>query len=66
MTQITIHIDNAQDASFIKKFLSKFDSVTFETKRKRKSSYEKACDDIDAGRVVYCNGVKDMFDKLNS
>ena len=46
MTQITINIDNPQDASLIKKILRKFDSVTFETKRKEKSSYQQACDEI--------------------
>ncbi len=66
MTQITINIDNPQDATLIKKILKKFESVTFKVERQKKSSYEQACDDIEAGRITYCDNVEDMFNKLNS
>lgn len=66
MTRITLTISDPKDASLIKKLLAKFDSVTFKVETtKRKSSYQCACDDIEAGRITHCESVDDMFSKLN-
>ncbi len=67
MTQLTLTISDPKDASLIKRFLSKFDTVTIsKPSKKRKTGLDEAIEDVKAGRVYHAESVDDLFDQLNS
>lgn len=65
MTQLVLNIEDPKAAAALEKIISMMNGISI-SKPKRKTSYERACEDIDAGRITYCESVEDMFDKLNS
>lgn len=65
MTQLILNIEDPKAGAALKKLISVMNGISI-AKPKRKTSYERACDDIDAGRITYCDSVEDMFNKLNS
>ncbi len=67
MTQLTLTISDPKDASLIKRFLSKFDSVTIsKPQKKRKTGLDEALEDVKAGRVFHAESVDDLFNQLDS
>lgn len=67
MTQLTLTISDPKDASLIKRFLSKFDSVTISKAHKsRKTGLDKALEDVKEGRVYHAKSVDDLFNQLDS
>lgn len=69
MTQLTVTISDPKDASLIRRFLSKFDSVTISRShknKKRKTGLDEAIEDVKAGRVYHAESVDDLFNQLNS
>lgn len=67
MTQMTITIADPNEASLLRKLLSKFNSVTISRQtRKRKTGLDEALDDVKAGRVFHAESVDDLFNQLNS
>ncbi len=67
MTQLVLTITDPNEASLIKKLLSKFDSVTItKPTRKRKTGLDEALEDVKAGRVYHAESVDDLFNQLNS
>lgn len=67
MTQITLTIEDPQEANLIKKLLSKFDSVTIsKISKKRKTGLDQALDDVANGRVFHATDFDDLINQLNS
>lgn len=67
MTQLTVTISDPKDASLIRRFLSKFDSVTIsKPHKKRKTGLDEAIEDVKAGRVYHADSVDDLFNQLNN
>lgn len=67
MIELTITISDPKDASFIRKFLSKFESVTISrAKRRRKTGLDEALEDVAAGRVYHAENIDDLFRQLEN
>ncbi len=67
MTQLTLTISDPKDAYLIRRFLSKFDSVTIsKARRSRKSGLDEALEDVKEGRIYHAKSVDDLFKQLDS
>ncbi len=67
MTQLILTISDPKDASLIRRFLSKFDSVTIsKARRTRKTGLDEALEDVKEGRVYHAKSVEDLFNQLDS
>lgn len=64
MKQLTLNIENAALVPLLTRLVAQLNGVTIVKPDKRRSSYEKALDDAQAGRVVKCSSLDDCFNKL--
>lgn len=65
MTQLTINIEDKSILPHLKKILNAIDGVSIATvKKKRKTGFEEAMEDVRAGRITRFESVDEMFKHL--
>lgn len=65
MTQLTINVEDKAILSSLRKILNAMEGVSIaKPKRKKKTGFEQAMDDIKAGRVYHADSVEDMFKQI--
>lgn len=65
MTQITLNIEDAKDVNLIKELISRMNGITIATiTKKRKTGYERSCEDLEAGRITEWESTESMFKSL--
>ncbi len=66
MQQFILTVEDTKVVPALKKVIGLMNGVSLsKPQRKRKTSYERACEDIDAGRVTTWKSTEEMFSALN-
>lgn len=67
MTQIVLNVENQSVARAIRALLKNISGVhILKPKRKKKSGYELAMDDVNAGRIKEYSSIRELIDSAKS